>query len=189
MRADLASALLHNPSVLFLDEPTIGLDVVVKEKILAAIKTINKEYGTTLILTTHDMADIEELCSRIIIIDEGQIMFDGSLEEIKNRYGYNRILKMEARSMEEFDATFLWDKSWAWDTKDTPPLAGRRQPLRPLRPPQDHRRQHVLDLTLKPFGVLDMSILETPIEDIVKQLYKQGSGRRGQRPGLREGTP
>jgi ABC-2 type transport system ATP-binding protein len=107
MRADLASALLHNPSVLFLDEPTIGLDVVVKEKILAAIKTINKEYGTTLILTTHDMADIEELCSRIIIIDQGQIMFDGSLEDIKNRYGYNRILKMEARSMEDFDATFL----------------------------------------------------------------------------------
>jgi ABC-2 type transport system ATP-binding protein len=175
MRADLASALLHNPSVLFLDEPTIGLDVVVKEKILAAIKTINKEYGTTLILTTHDMADIEELCSRIIIIDQGQIMFDGSLEDIKNRYGYNRILKMEARSMEDFDA-FPLGKKLGLNTKELSHWTEEGS----LYVRFDRRKTtaaNVLDLVLKPFGILDMSILETPIEDIVKQLYKHGLGQ------------
>lgn len=72
MRADLAAALIHNPKILFLDEPTIGLDVVVKEKIRNAIKQMNKKYHTTVLLTTHDLSDIEELCERIIIIDMGK---------------------------------------------------------------------------------------------------------------------
>ena len=72
MRADLAAALIHNPKVIYLDEPTIGLDVVVKESVRKAIKEINKKYGTTIILTTHDLNDIEELCNRIIIIDKGK---------------------------------------------------------------------------------------------------------------------
>jgi ABC-2 type transport system ATP-binding protein len=181
MRADLASALLHNPSVLFLDEPTIGLDVVVKEKILAAIKNINKEYGTTLILTTHDMADIEELCSRIIIIDEGQIMFDGSLEEIKNRYGYNRILKMEARNHQEFSDFPLGQKLGLGEKDIRHWLEDGSLFVR-----FDRRKTtaaSILDLTLKPFGVMDMSIQETPIEDIVKQLYKKGLREEGAESG------
>ena len=87
MRADLAAALIHNPKVLFLDEPTIGLDVLVKEKILQAIKEINKELHTTIILTTHDMKDIQTLCNRVVIIDEGHILYDGSLVGIKKRFG------------------------------------------------------------------------------------------------------
>ena len=89
MRADLAASLLHNPKVLFLDEPTIGLDVLVKEKIREAIKEMNKKYNTTVILTTHDMADIENLCNRIIIIDEGNVIYDGDLLSIKNKFGEN----------------------------------------------------------------------------------------------------
>lgn len=83
MRADIAAALIHNPKVIYLDEPTIGLDVIVKENVRRAIKEINQKYGTTIILTTHDLSDIEELCQRIIIIDEGKKIYDGSLEEIK----------------------------------------------------------------------------------------------------------
>lgn len=72
MRADLAAALIHNPNVLYLDEPTIGLDVVIKENVRQASELINRQFGTTIILTTHDLNDIEELCQRIIIIDNGK---------------------------------------------------------------------------------------------------------------------
>jgi ABC-2 type transport system ATP-binding protein len=87
MRADFAAALIHSPKIVYLDEPTIGLDVLVKDKIRAAIKELNKKYNITVILTTHDMKDIEELCNRIIIIDKGKILYDGSLANIKYRFG------------------------------------------------------------------------------------------------------
>lgn len=100
MRADLGAALLHNPKVLYLDEPTIGLDLVVKDNIRQAIKEINEKYQTTVILTTHDIGDIEELCNRIIIIDEGKKIYDGSLEDLKDTYGKRRKVTMEVRRPE-----------------------------------------------------------------------------------------
>ena len=83
MRCDLAAALLHNPPLLFLDEPTIGLDLLAKESIREFLKEVNREYGTTVLLTTHDLSDIEELCSRLMIIDRGRILFDGPLAHLK----------------------------------------------------------------------------------------------------------
>lgn len=95
MRADLGAALLHNPPVLYLDEPTIGLDLVVKDNIRAAIREINEKYQTTVVLTTHDIQDIEELCSRIIIIDKGRLIYDGSLTDLKEKYGTTRMVTAE----------------------------------------------------------------------------------------------
>ena len=95
MRADIVAAFLHNPNVVFLDEPTIGLDVVAKEKIREFITTINKERGTTLLFTTHDMQDIEKTCKRIIIIDEGKIVYDGTIDDIRKKYGKERTLVVE----------------------------------------------------------------------------------------------
>lgn len=92
MRADFAAALIHSPKIVYLDEPTIGLDVLVKDKIRGAIKELNKKYGITVILTTHDMKDIEELCSRIIIIDKGKILYDGKLTDIKYRFGNTKTI-------------------------------------------------------------------------------------------------
>ncbi len=92
MRADIVAAFLHNPSVVFLDEPTIGLDVVAKEKIREFIAMVNKERGTTLLFTTHDMQDIEKTCKRIIIIDEGKLIYDGSIDDIRKKYGKERTL-------------------------------------------------------------------------------------------------
>lgn len=86
MRAELVVALLHNPAILYLDEPTIGLDVVVKQKIRAFIKEINKEKQITVILTTHDMDDIEQICNRIITIHHGEIVYDGPINHFKNQY-------------------------------------------------------------------------------------------------------
>ncbi len=95
MRADICAALLHNPDILFLDEPTIGLDVVAKERIRQFIQHINREHGTTVILTTHDLSDVEKLCERVMIIDHGKLLFDGNLTQLKNRFGGNRQLVVD----------------------------------------------------------------------------------------------
>ncbi|MGO4374754.1 ATP-binding cassette domain-containing protein, partial [Paenibacillus sp. MCAF20] len=87
MRCEIAASLLHSPSVLFLDEPTIGLDAVSKLAVRQFIKTINKEQGVTVILTTHDMADIEALADRILMIGKGTLLYDGSLEQLRRRFG------------------------------------------------------------------------------------------------------
>ena len=92
MRADIAASLLHSPKVLFLDEPTIGLDVVVKDNIRNAIAKINEEENTTVILTTHDLADIELLAKRIVMIDKGSKVFDGKITDLKEKYGQMREL-------------------------------------------------------------------------------------------------
>ncbi|QKS70626.1 ATP-binding cassette domain-containing protein [Paenalkalicoccus suaedae] len=86
MRCELAAALIHNPPLLFLDEPTIGLDVLVKVKIREFLKRINKEYGTTILLTTHDLADIEALCDRVILLDKGNVIYDGELEALQHSW-------------------------------------------------------------------------------------------------------
>jgi len=94
MRCELIAALLHNPEIVFLDEPTIGLDIVAKEHIRAFIKHINQKYKTTFIVTTHDMDDIEELCKRVIVIDYGKIIYDGLLETLRKRYLKNKIINI-----------------------------------------------------------------------------------------------
>ncbi len=91
MRCDLAAALLHNPAILFLDEPTIGLDVLAKAKIREFLKEINTEYKTTVILTTHDLGDIEALCPRVAIIDKGKMLYDGSVEGLYSQWGHDKL--------------------------------------------------------------------------------------------------
>lgn len=95
MRAELVATLIHEPQVVYLDEPTIGLDVLVKERIRAFIKQQNREKGTTVLLTTHDLGDIEELCQRVIIIDAGRILYDGPLSAIRDRFGKYRTIRFE----------------------------------------------------------------------------------------------
>ena len=92
MRADLCAALLHDPVLLFLDEPTIGLDVVAKERIRQFIQHINRQRGTTVLLTTHDLSDVEKLCERVMIIDQGRLLFDGELSTLRERFGGKREL-------------------------------------------------------------------------------------------------
>ena len=92
MRCDLTAALLHNPEILYLDEPTIGLDVVAKEQVRQFLKQINAERQVTVILTTHDLNDVEQVCQRLIIIDSGKIIYDGGIDVLKKRYGKTRML-------------------------------------------------------------------------------------------------
>ena len=95
MRANLAAALLHDPAVVFLDEPTIGLDVVAKDRIRQFILQLNRERGTTVILTTHDLSDVEKLCERVLMIDHGRLLFDGKLDELRQRFGGERELVVD----------------------------------------------------------------------------------------------
>ncbi|MBA3531282.1 MAG: ATP-binding cassette domain-containing protein [Ardenticatenales bacterium] len=95
MRADLCAALLHDPVLLFLDEPTIGLDVVAKERIRQFIQHVNSEHGTTVLLTTHDLSDVEKLCNRVMIIDQGRLLFGGGLPHLMERFGGNRELVVD----------------------------------------------------------------------------------------------
>ena len=95
MRADLAAALLHDPDILFLDEPTIGLDVVAKQRVRSFIRQLNRERGTTVILTTHDLGDVEKLCDRVLMIDRGRLVYDGDMESLRREFGFSRVLRVE----------------------------------------------------------------------------------------------
>ena len=95
MRGDLAAALLHDPEVLYLDEPTIGLDVVAKHRVRTFLQELNRSRGVTVLLTTHDMTDVERLCSRLLIIDHGQLLYDGGLDQIRDRLGDESMLVVD----------------------------------------------------------------------------------------------
>ncbi|MDV3250169.1 ATP-binding cassette domain-containing protein [Devosia sp. BK] len=95
MRAEIAMALLHDPKILFLDEPTIGLDVVAKDTVRKFLAEVNRDRGTTIILTTHDLVDIEEICPRLIMVDDGKLLFDGELKHLRQTLGSRRRLKLE----------------------------------------------------------------------------------------------
>ena len=97
MRAEISLSVLHDPSVVFLDEPSIGLDAIAKERVRSFILERNRRYGTTFVITSHDMSDIEKLCSRVLIIDEGTAVFDGTIEGIMRQYDTERILTIEFR--------------------------------------------------------------------------------------------
>lgn len=174
MRADLGAALLHNPKVLYLDEPTIGLDIVVKDKIRAAIKQINREYNTTVILTTHDIGDIEELCSRILVIDEGKLIYDGTLEHLKDTYGTHRKISMElknpvaAQNLQIFRALQVEEGDCVADYDAQRKLLQVSFHKNRLSVPQ------ILNAVMQVTDVTDVQIQETELAQIVKQIYTHG---------------
>jgi ABC-2 type transport system ATP-binding protein len=165
MRCDLAASLLHNPPLLFLDEPTIGLDVVAKDRIREFLKEVNRMHRTTVLLTTHDLADIEELCRRIIVIDKGRVLFDGPLAEMKDRLAeYNQI------------KFFLKDRSQvprlelvARDGIKCERVDELTYIMRFDR--QRHSTAGVIRDLVNTLEVQDIFVEEEPIEDIVKRIY------------------
>jgi ABC-2 type transport system ATP-binding protein len=98
MRADLAAAMLHNPDILFLDEPTIGLDIVAKKSIRKLLQSLNRDLGKTVLLTTHDMDDIEQLCERVMVINHGQLAYDGTIDGLREKIGLPTLMKISFNS-------------------------------------------------------------------------------------------
>lgn len=168
MRCDLAAALLHNPPLLFLDEPTIGLDVVAKDHIREFLKQVNRLSRTTVLLTTHDLSDIEELCSRILIIDKGKILFDGQLAQMKARHARYHQIKF-----------FLKDRSQvarleevANDGISCNRLDELTYVMRFDR--AKHSTAEVIRGLVNHLEVKDIFVEEEPIEEIVKRIYTTG---------------
>lgn len=176
MRADLGAALLHNPKVLYLDEPTIGLDLVVKDNIREAIKEINEKYQTTVILTTHDIGDIEELCSRIIIIDKGHKIYDGSLARLKDTFGSRRTMSMEIRQPEKAKGIQL-ARALGVREEDCVSVVDQENGI--LNVSFDrHKLQvpQILAAVMEQMEIKDVRIQETELAQIVKEIYNHGIG-------------
>lgn len=176
MRADLGAALLHNPKVLYLDEPTIGLDIVVKDNIRKAIRQINQQYNTTVILTTHDIGDIEELCSRIIIIDEGRKIYDGTLQHLKDTYGTHRIVRMEVQAE---PSQLLYQTLGVSQQDCTQTYDAQRKMLEVHFDKSKLHTPQILSAVMKETEVRDIQIVETELSQIVKQIYTHGLENRG----------
>ncbi|HGK3377724.1 TPA: ATP-binding cassette domain-containing protein [Streptococcus pneumoniae] len=166
MRADIAASLLHNPKVLFLDEPTIGLDVSVKDNIRRAITQINQEEETTILLTTHDLSDIEQLCDRIFMIDKGQEIFDGTVNQLKETFGKMKTLTFELRPGQNHVVSQFVGIS---DIHIT-----RKELL--LNIQYDSSRYQTADIiqkTLSDFAIRDLKMTDVNIEDIIRRFYRK----------------
>ena len=163
MRGELTAALLHDPEIVYLDEPTIGLDVVSKAQVRDFLTGINRERGTTVLLTTHDLSDIERLCRRILIIDLGHVIYDGDLPTIRRRFGDER--------------TLVVDLEEAGPPIDVPGavvdrVEGSRQWLR------FHGHQlsasELVARVAERVRLVDLAVEETDIEDVVRRIYLTG---------------
>jgi ABC-2 type transport system ATP-binding protein len=160
MRADIVASLLHSPEIVFFDEPTIGVDIIGKETIRSFIKELNEQDKVTMIFTTHDMQDIEQTCKRIIIIDKGSLMYDGSLQEIRSRYGTSRRLIAEFNEATEVDPI---KNVIIEDMKD-----------RKVSFTFDNNVVDVNKLmheVLEKYSVHDVTVAEPEIESIIQKMY------------------
>ena len=165
MRCEIAATFLHNPKVVYLDEPTIGLDILVKENIRKFIKDINKEKNTTVILTTHDLKDIEEVCDRIILIDKGTIIYDGEKETFKNKYGKHIIAEFVIQNK---------NNNIAFETSEDE-FEILEENEKNIKIKFNHDTLTIMDIVKSISNyceILDMHIQEGGLEEILKEIYR-----------------
>lgn len=162
IRCEIVASLIHEPKILFLDEPTIGLDPVVKENIRTLIKRMNKEYKTTVFLTSHDVSDIEKLCKRVIIINNGQLVLDDTMENLKYHYLNKKIVEAKMKEKVNLDGedglTILKDRGYN------------------IKIEVDTTKRSVADAIklLNPDNIIDINISNIPLENIISSIYKDG---------------
>lgn len=159
MKCELIAALLHTPKVLFLDEPTIGLDVVAQKKMRDFVKEYNLKFKATIILTSHYMGDVKELCKRVIVIDKGQILYDGLLQNIVEKFAPHKVIEVDfEKEVEEKRLATIGD------VKEFHELHAS------IHVPRDEAPKRASKLLSK-FPVADLTIEEPPIEDIIRQVF------------------
>ncbi|HZG85770.1 ABC transporter ATP-binding protein [Paenibacillus sp.] len=170
MRADLAAALLHDPDVLFLDEPTIGLDAFAKQRIREFLKTLNRERGTTILLTTHDMDDVEALCSRVMVVSGGSLAFDGALAELRGRIGLPSRMELTFAA-EPVVPEGAGDGEIAIEGIEgrRATLSFRRERIKPMR---------VLDAASAWGDIVDIHMEEPELEDVIRRIYSGATKER-----------
>lgn len=178
MLCDITASFLHNPQVVFLDEPTIGLDISVKAKIRTVIKELNEMRKTTIILTTHDLGDVEALCKRIIIIDKGRILYDGGIKKVNALFGAYRTLKLQVDNFNESTLGALQERlathfgpeggisiSTTEDHWTDVTIDQARTPL-----------ADVLSFVMSNFPISDVRIVEISMEQVVRKVYDGALG-------------
>jgi ABC-2 type transport system ATP-binding protein len=165
MRCDIAAALLHNPPLLFLDEPTIGLDVVAKDQIRHFLRAINREFHTTVLLTTHDLDDIEELCRRIMIIDRGKVLYDGQLAQLKEQLLRTKYIKFALKDRSQAAGLIAFSRDGC-EVEQLDDITHRIRFDRVKVSTSDLVRQ-----ILAAVEVRDLLIEDEPIEEIIKRIY------------------
>ena len=160
IRSEIVASLIHEPKILFLDEPTIGLDPVVKENIRKLIKKMNKEYNTTIFLTSHDVLDIEKLCKRVIIVNNGKIVMDDTMNNLKYHYLNKKII--EVKSKEKID----------FNNEDGITILKEKETN--LKLEIDTRKKNLSDVLklIDPENIIDINISNTPLEQIISEIYK-----------------
>lgn len=161
IRCEIVASLIHSPRILFLDEPTIGLDPVVKENIRALIKKMNREYKTTIFLTSHDIGDIEKLCKRIIIVNHGRIVMDDSMENLKYHYLNKKIVEVKMREPGDFS--------------DEDGITVLKTKGNNLKLEIDTTKKNIGDALklLDADNILDINISNVPLENIITEIYKE----------------
>ena len=161
IRCEIVASLIHEPKILFLDEPTIGLDPVVKENIRSLIKQMNKEYKTTIFLTSHDVGDIEKLCKRVIIINDGKIILDDSMKKLKYDYLNKKIIEVKTKRKVIFNEE---DGLEVIKNKDCN-----------LKIEIDNSKKNVMDVikAINPDDIVDINISTVPLENIITEIYKK----------------
>lgn len=164
MRSELAAAVLPAPRVLFLDEPTIGLDVEAKAAVRGFLRELNRGDGTTVILTTHDLDDIAELCERLLIIDHGKVIYDGTVEELRHRYGTTRVLVIDLRD----------DVELVVEGAKLVRADGHRRWLEFAR--DEVSAAVLIARVMAAYEVVDLTLEEPDIEDIVRRIYRGETG-------------
>jgi len=167
MRGDLAASMLYEPRILYLDEPTIGLDVVAKESMRTFIEEMNRDSGTTIVLTTHDLADVERLCSRIILIDHGHVLYDGSVEPLKAKYAPHRVLVVKLAA-DDTGRVPVIDPSHVRGAE----IAEQENGVARIRFVASETPVHDLIAAVNArYPVADLSIVEPDLEGVVRQIY------------------
>jgi ABC-2 type transport system ATP-binding protein len=161
MRADLCAALLHNPSLVFLDEPTIGLDVIAKQRIREFIQFINQEKGTTILLTTHDLSDVAKLCERVMIIDHGKILFDGNLDSLLKKFGVKRQLSVEFA--EFYPQPLLKDAAIIQRKGNNVVYSFERDAASASK---------LINELSNRYRIRDLEVRDQPIEDTIRRIYE-----------------
>ncbi len=166
--SDILAAFLHNPKIVFLDEPTIGLDVSMKAKIRTLIHALNKEKNTTVILTTHDMGDVDALCQRIVIIDKGKMLYDNDIEHLKNFFGSYRTLKIRI----DGDLKQLAEQI----DKELPDfkVSADDEWISILVDEEKAKVMEVLSQLQKSYNIRDMQLEEISTEEVIKKIYEEG---------------
>ena len=170
---DITASFLHNPEVVFLDEPTIGLDISVKAKIRSVIQELNRERNTTIILTTHDLGDVEALCHRIIIIDKGKILYDGDIKKVTALFGTYRTIKLQTDNFNDGTLQSLKDKlSERFGLNHGITVAQTEEFWTDVTIDQERTPlSDVLGFVMSAFTVSDVRIVEISMENVVRKVY------------------